>query len=510
MFRKDWEIIKTFFPYENTQPIELYPTIMYNKVGYIKEATMGFENVLSELCSYQYEKEWFEFKENYDNDNELGEYISALSNSAAYCGKKKAYFVWGINDKTHEPVDTNFNFDRNARHGEPLIHYLERQLSNNVKIDFDETTWKGKRIVILSISAAKTVPVDWNGQRFIRVGSSKEKLSKFPEREVFLFQVLREGFPTIENTPSKYQDLTFSKLFGYYGSKGITLKEETFRKNLGLLTEEGKYNIQAQLLSDDSQLPLRVSIFDGDTKASNLFSVREFGFNCLLYSLDELLRYGDVLNIIQADERNRIVERKDIPLFESKAFNEAIINAVLHNRWVDGNEPMITVFSDRIEILSRGGLPPAQTFEGFYLGESIPVNEKLSDIFLQLHISEKSGRGIPKIIESYGREAIEFRENSIVVKIPFNWINVVGNKAGNKVGNKKAKLTVNRKLILKEIRNNPNITTVQLARIVNISETAIDKNLKYLKDNGHLKRIGPNKTGYWKVLEEDENANEET
>ena len=462
---------------------------------------MQLKSIVTELCSYQFEKEWFEFKENYENDNELGEYISALANSAAYCARSKAYFVWGINDKTHEIVGTTFNYDRNASHGEPLKHYLERQLSNNVKLDFDELVYGDKRVVILTISAAKSIPVDWNGQRFIRVGSSKEKLSKYPEREIFLFQVLREGFPTIENTPSKYQDLSFNKLFGYYGSRGIILKEETFKKNLGLLTEDGRYNIQAQLLSDNSQLPLRVSIFDGKTKASNLFSVREFGFDCILYSLDELLRYGDVLNILQADERNRVVERKEVSLFESKAFNEAIINAVLHNKWVDGNEPMISVFSDRIEILSRGTLPPTQTLEGFYLGESIPVNDKLSDIFLQLHISEKSGRGIPKIIDTYGKEAIEFRENSIVVKIPFNWINVVGNKVGNKVGNRKDKgLTNNRQLILQEIRNNPNITTVQLSKAINISETAIDNNLKYLKENGYIKRNGSNKTGYWEII----------
>ena len=80
------------------------------------------------------------------------------------------------------------------------------------------------------------------------------------------------------------------------------------------------------------------------------------------------------------------------------------------------------MFSDRIEILSRGTLPPAQTMEGFFLGESVPVNEKLSEIFLQLHISEKSGRGVPKIIETYGREAFTFRENSIVVTIPLHHI----------------------------------------------------------------------------------------
>ena len=44
-------------------------------------------------------------------------------------------------------------------------------------------------------------------------------------------------------------------------------------------------------------------------------------------------------------------------------------------------------FSNRIEILSRGGLPSNQTLDGFYKGESKPVNSKLAEIFLQLHLS---------------------------------------------------------------------------------------------------------------------------
>ena len=459
---------------------------------------MELNNLINELISFKYEKEWFEFKENMKSDSEIGEYISALSNGAAYLGKEKGYLVWGIKDSTHEIVGTNFDPDCNTNHNEPLKHYLERLLSPNVKIDFEETYINNTRLVVLIISAAKNIPTAWDGVRYIRVGSSKEKLSKFPEREVHLFHVLRDGIPTIVNTKSAYQDLTFTKLFGYYGSKGIILKEKTFKKNLNLLTESNEYNILAQLLSDNSHIPLRVSIFDGETKASNLFSVREFGFNCLLYTLDELLRYGDVLNIIQADERNRVVERKEIPLFDSKPFTEAIINAVLHNKWIDGNEPMISVFSNRMEILSRGVLPPSQTLEGFYLGESIPVNEKLSEIFLQLHISEKSGRGIPTIIESYGKEAIEIRENSIVIKIPFNWINVVGNKVGNKVGKKKKS---NRDKIIEEIRNNPNVTNKQLSIIIGISETAIENNIRILRENNIIERIGSKKTGYWRIIE---------
>ena len=151
-----------------------------------------------------------------------------------------------------------------------------------------------------------------------------------------------------------------------------------------------------------------------------MYSVREFGNTCLLYSLEDVLRYGELLNIPQADERNRVVERKEVPLFDAKAYSEAVINAFVHNKWIDGNAPMFTGFKDRIEILSRGVLPPKQTIEGFYAGESVPVNEALSKIFIQLHITEHTGRGIPKITEIYGKESINIKENNILVTIPYN------------------------------------------------------------------------------------------
>jgi len=81
---------------------------------------------------------------------------------------------------------------------------------------------------------------------------------------------------------------------------------------------------------------------------------------------------------------------------------------------------MFTAYEDRIEIVSLGTLPPGQTKEGFFSGVSIPVNKKLSEILLQLHISEKSGRGVPRIVHEYGQQAFEFKDNAIVVTIPFN------------------------------------------------------------------------------------------
>lgn len=461
------------------------------------------EDIVRSLCAKKDEQEWFEFKENWYEPVQLGEYVSALSNAAAYHHEDNAYFIWGVNDATHTIVGTDFNQYCN-HNKEPYQNFLARNLSPSIGFEFSELMIDEKRIVVLTIPAAKNIPTAFNGSRFIRIGSSKANIKDYPERERKLFRLLDRGIDTIENTAADYQNLTFNKLFGYYGSKGIVLREDTFEDNLGLRTGDGEYNLMAQLLSDNSHMPFRVSIFTGTTKGSNLYSIREFGNNCLLYTLDEVLRYGDVLNIIQADETDRVVERKDVPLFDDKVFREAVINAVLHNLWVEGNEPMITVYSDRIEILSRGTLAPKQTLEGFYLGRSIPVNKKLSELFIQLHISEKSGRGVPKIVETYGKEAFTFEENAIVVTIPFNKVgnigNEVGNKVGNKVGNNTELLNENRQTIVAEMRNNPNITKTELSRIIGISTTAIDKNIAFLKKNGFIERIGSNKSGYWNVI----------
>lgn len=280
-----------------------------------------------------------------------------MSNSAAILGQKYAYLIWGVNNDTHELTNTNFTYHKDIK-GEPLEHFLARQIAPDINFEFHELSINEKRVVVLVIPSAKQIPTSFNNIRFLRIGSSKVDLKKYPERESKLFDILRNGLPTMESVEAYEQNLTFRKLFLYYEDKGIVLNKNNFKKNLGLLAHSGKYNLLAQLLSDDSQIPIRVSIFRGRDKTAPLYSVREFGNSCMLLSLDKVLEYGDVLNIMQADEENRLVERKEVALFDQRAFREAIINAFVHNSWVEGNAPMITVFSDRIEILSRGTLAP--------------------------------------------------------------------------------------------------------------------------------------------------------
>ena len=457
------------------------------------------EKIVLDLVERPVEEEWFEFKENWYQSRELGEYISCLSNAAAFEGAEAGYLVWGVNNITHEIVGTDFTWKRDVKN-EPLEHFLARMTSPDVAFRFDELDVRSKRVVVLTVPAASKVPTSFDRVRYSRIGSSKVNLEKYPDREAALFAVLLRGPATMENTEAESQDLSFTRLFTYYAGRGIELRTETFAENLGLLTPDGKFNLLAQLLSDDSRVPARVSIFTGTTKAAPLYSVREFGNTCLLISLDRVLDYIDVLNVVQADERNRVVERKDVPLMEPKPVREAIINAFVHNRWIDGNAPMFTVYSDRLEIVSHGAMAPKQTIEGFFKGVSVPVNQKLSDMFLQLHISERSGRGVPKIVEAFGRESYEFRDGSIALTIPFNRIDAIESENPNPVAKIPANLNRTQQRVLEEIRNDPNVTYNQIAAAIGKGKSTINNAVRFLREHGYIERMGSDKTGWWRVL----------
>lgn len=453
-------------------------------------------NIIENILSFSDEHEWFDYKENWFSKDEIGEYISAISNGAALCGKEVGYLFWGIKDKTKEVVGTTINFNKEIN-GEPYKHYLARKLKPSIPFEVKEFEYQKRRIVIVIVPAAKSVKTKYNGIDYIRIGSSKEKLSNFPEYDIKLNNILLNGFPTIVNTaaPDYAQDLSFEKLFIYYGAKGISLRKDTFEKSLKLRTKDKQYNVMAYILSDQNSIPIRVSIFSGEDKTAPLFSVKEFGNNCIMYSMDKILEYGDAINIIQADERGRISERKDVPLFDYEAFHEAVLNAFIHNKWLTLNGPAISIFTNRIEILSHGGLAIDQDETGFYNGSSLPVNEILANIFLQLRISERSGRGVPKIVGVYGKEAINIERNRITVTIPFNRINVntfdtVSSKTTNKTEDK----------IIELIRDNPNITITQIMIKTGLSDPGVKKNLKQLKEKGIIKRIGFRKKGYWEVI----------
>lgn len=160
---------------------------------------MNIKEIVLGLCDYTDEQEWFELKENWFQPDQLGEYISALSNAAAFHYKKYAYFVWGINDETHEIVGTKFNQYQDINK-EPYQNFLARNLYPSINFKFEEDTIGGHRVVVLIIPAATEIPTSFKEKRYIRIGSSKCNIKDYPRREIELFKILDGRTETIETT----------------------------------------------------------------------------------------------------------------------------------------------------------------------------------------------------------------------------------------------------------------------------------------------------------------------
>ena len=145
--------------------------------------------LVHELRSLPHETEWVEFKLNFSDNNEIGEYISALSNGAALHSRTAAYLVWGIDDKTHVIEGTTFDPAGSKFGNEPLENWLLRKLNPQIEFRFHQCRVDELNIVILEINPASHRPVAFGNDEFIRVGSVKKKLRDHPEKERALWRI---------------------------------------------------------------------------------------------------------------------------------------------------------------------------------------------------------------------------------------------------------------------------------------------------------------------------------
>lgn len=142
----------------------------------------NIEKIVRQLVLLPNETEWVEFKVDNHNPQEIGEYISALSNSASYLKREKSYIIYGVDDSNHNFIGTSFNPKKQKKGNQEIENWIATQLSPPVDFKIHQLIINDKKIVVFEIDAAKSVPIKFRGVEYIRVGSYKQPLSKFPEK----------------------------------------------------------------------------------------------------------------------------------------------------------------------------------------------------------------------------------------------------------------------------------------------------------------------------------------
>lgn len=137
------------------------------------------------------ETDWVEFKVSNADPQRWGRTVSAIANSARLADKLSGHLVWGIEDAAHEVVGTGFEPGAAKQGNEPLPFWLEKALQPGLVPRFEPVEHPGGRVVVLEVPAAHTVPVNFQGIAYVRVGSATLKLADHPPREAALIDKLR-------------------------------------------------------------------------------------------------------------------------------------------------------------------------------------------------------------------------------------------------------------------------------------------------------------------------------
>lgn len=372
------------------------------------------QSLLKELCSLPQETEWVEFKHNNDDAEMIGEYISALANSAALLGKQSAYVVWGIEDDTHEIIGTTFKPSLARYKQQELESWLLQKTKPRIHFRFAEfVSINQKPVVILEIEAARHDPVQFSGTEFIRVGSYKKKLREHPAKERALWRAF-------DMTPFEQQsaadNLTADAVLklldysAYFDLINVPLPENRD----GILEALSLDRIIAQ--NDAAQwliTNLGAILFAKELKrfrhlerkavrlvqykdSSRVETIRELqGNKGYAVGFEGLIDYLKAL--LPSNEQIKNAIRKEVPVYPELALRELVANAIIHQDFtITGTGPLIEVFDGRLEITNPGS--PLVNPDRFLDSPPRSRNEAIASMMRRIGYCEERGSGIDKVI----------------------------------------------------------------------------------------------------------------
>jgi predicted HTH transcriptional regulator len=374
---------------------------------------MKIENLIKKLIKLPKETEWVEFKHNNSDPNEIGEYISAISNSAALTFKPSGYICWGISDLVHDLVGTNFDPFTQKVGNEELENWLLHHFAPKLHFSIHKEIVEGKSIVLFVISAASQSPIKFKNEAYIRIGSYKKKLKDHLEKEKLLWDIFSKKRFEDDTALTELEEADIFRMLDYPAlfellnqplpdtKPGIIdrlLKENFIRKNI-----TGKYeitNLGAILFARDfnefsrlARKSVRVIVYNG---TSRIETKREFNSSKgYAIGFDEVVKFID--SQVPQNEIIGAVYRKSLKMYPEIAIRELTANALIHqDLYVTGAGPMIEIFSDRIEI-TNPGKPLIDTLR-FIDEPPRSRNDAIASFMRRINICEERGSGIDKVI----------------------------------------------------------------------------------------------------------------
>jgi len=213
------------------------------------------------------------------------------------------------------------------------------------------------------------------------------------------------------------QNLTFEYANKTFTNKGVKFEHEQ-KQSLGLIRPDGRFTNLALILSDQCPYTTKTAIFEGVNKEK--FKDRKQFTGSIFKQIEDVLEYLHVYNRVRATYEGAY--RIDHPDYPDIALREAYVNALIHRDYYIEGSVLVSMFDDRVEFMSLGGIMPGVTHDLMLAGVSVTRNEKLAHIFYRLKIIEAFGTGIPRIYSVYEESGLKpeipIVDGGFLIRIP--------------------------------------------------------------------------------------------
>ena len=220
--------------------------------------------------------------------------------------------------------------------------------------------------------------------------------------------------------PARNQSLSFSVLENKMKALlSISELNQDILKTIGLVDANGQYNNAAALLADCNDFPGIDCARFGET--IDIIRDRE------TFDRESVLKqYDDALELYRKYYQYDVIDgsvRKTVQQIPEKAYREALANALVHRTWDTRAQIRVSMYDDRVEIVSPGGLPEGMTQDEYLRGQvSLLRNPVIGNVFFRLHLIESFGTGVRRMNQAYNgsetKPIYSFSTNTITVTLP--------------------------------------------------------------------------------------------
>ena len=264
------------------------------------------------------------------------------------------------------------------------------------------------------------------------------------------------------------------------------------KRILQLISADGTYSNLGMLLSDQCISIIKLAVFEGSKKT--VFHDRKELSGSLFKQLEDAYAYINQFNYTRSEFPG--LERLDRRDYPPEAVREALLNAVIHREYGIGGPTLISIFDDRIEFVTIGGLVKGLSLADIKLGVSMLRNKNLANVFYRLHLIEAYGTGLLKIDECYADCAVKPQllatDNAFKLVLPN--INFAAKRVKNysladesKTASKKEERY---QIVLELARKNSLVTRSMIEKALHVSTSTAVLVLKKMLQLGLLKKYG--------------------